>query len=195
MQQPLIVFLSGWAGSGKDAAAALLVEERNFMRVAFADALKRDVSHKTDIPLETFHSARKDAQLVRPCKAYPAAKTPRDILLAHAIKARTADPDVYAKAVVAEIEAGLSTGQQRFVISDWRLRREYEYVAAQFPHARLVRARITRPGTVQAADPTEHDLDAELFDHTIVNDGCISDLRDRLRPLVHPASPMPLPHE
>jgi hypothetical protein len=182
MTQPLIVFLSGWAGSGKDAAATLLVEERNFMRVAFADALKRDVSHKTDIPLEIFHCARKDAPLARTCRPYPAAKTPRDVLLAHAIKARAADPDVYAKAVVAEIHTGLRLGQHRFVISDWRLQREYEYVVSHINTARFVRAHVTRPGTIQSDDPMEHD-------------GCISDLRDRLRPLVHASSITGLLHE
>ncbi len=160
------------------------------MRVAFADALKRDVSHKTDIPLEIFHCARKDAPLARTYRPYPAAKTPRDVLLAHAIKARAADPDVYAKAVVAEIHTGLRLGQHRFVISDWRLQREYEYVASQINTARIVRAHITRPGTVQSDDPMEHDLDSVEFDCVINNDGCISDLRDRLRPLVHLPSPI-----
>jgi hypothetical protein len=32
----IILMLSGWAGSGKDAAAALLLEEMGFIRFAFA---------------------------------------------------------------------------------------------------------------------------------------------------------------
>ena len=38
----MIIMLSGWAGSGKDAAASLLLEEMDCVRFAFADSLKLD---------------------------------------------------------------------------------------------------------------------------------------------------------
>ena len=53
----MIILLSGWAGSGKDAAA-LLLEEMNFVRLAFADAIKIEVAAATGIPLDTFHDHR-----------------------------------------------------------------------------------------------------------------------------------------
>lgn len=40
----MILGISGKAGSGKDAAASVLVREHGFVRVAFADALKRVVA-------------------------------------------------------------------------------------------------------------------------------------------------------
>lgn len=185
MTPPLILMFSGWSGCGKDAAASLLTDELNFYRVAFADALKRDVSHKTDIPLEIFHNvAAKDRPLAHPCKAYPDARTPRDLLLAHALKARAADPAVFAKAVNRQIHDAMVLDQQRFVISDWRYANEYECVRAAFPRARIVRIRIQRPHVEPSGDPSEHELDAATFDDTIMNDGCISDLRDTLRHIV-----------
>ena len=176
---------SGWSGCGKDAAASLLIDELGFYRIAFADALKRDVSHKTDIPLEIFHNVTaKDKSLVHPCKAYPDARTPRDILLAHALKARAADPAVFVKAVAHQIHDATALDQHRFVISDWRYANEYDGVRTAFPAARIVRVRIQRPTVIPSGDPSEHELDTAVFDHLVTNDGCISDLRDNLRHIV-----------
>jgi hypothetical protein len=51
MEQPIIVGISGFAGSGKDTVADFLAEECGFVKVAFADPLKRvckDVYDFTD---------------------------------------------------------------------------------------------------------------------------------------------------
>ena len=52
----VIIMLSGWAGSGKDAAASILMDELGFQRFAFADPLKHDVARETGISLEHFYS-------------------------------------------------------------------------------------------------------------------------------------------
>ena len=36
----IIIMVSGWAGSGKDAAASILMDELGFQRLAFADISK-----------------------------------------------------------------------------------------------------------------------------------------------------------
>lgn len=176
----VIVMLSGWAGSGKDAAAALLVEEHNFARVAFADALKVDVSEATGLPVTLFHSWAKDSPLPEPIDAFPHARTPRDLLLAHAIEQRALNPDVFSQRVIDHIRER-QWHQDRFVISDWRYRREYEHMSEEFPAANIVRVRVTRQDVQQMEDSTERDLDGVSMDLTIANDGCISDLRDALR--------------
>jgi hypothetical protein len=180
---PMVVLVSGWAGAGKDCAAALLVEECGFQRVAFADALKEDVAKVTGMPLDWFYSAQKDRPLERPCAAYPNAKTPRDILLQHALVRRAADPDVYSKGVAATI---METPGVRFVVSDWRYQREHDVLAAElgeFYH--IFRIRIERPGVVQSADPSEHDLDGVAMDYVITNNGTISDLRHAVKHCFH----------
>lgn len=188
MMNPLIVLLSGYSGSGKDAAAALMMDELNFSRVAFADELKRDCARKTGIADHRFFStSAKDHPLEEPCRAYPMAKTPRDILLMHALVARAADPDVYAKKVVDSIRSRILLGStDRFVVSDWRYKREAACLAAAHPSATIVRVRIVRPSVIPSADPSEHDLDDASMDAQIENSGTISDLRDALKTVLRP---------
>jgi len=164
--------LSGWSGSGKDAAASLLVEEMHFFRLAFADMLKHAVSQESNIPLDYFHD-----RLLKDTPFGDTALTPRDLLLAHALRARATDPDIYSRILVEKIQPGC-----RYIISDWRYKREYEYIAHELDQkADIVRARIVRPKVFPSADHTEHDLDGDTFDVVIDNSGCISDLRMALR--------------
>ena len=184
MTQPIVVLLSGWAGSGKDAAAALMIEEMGFSRAAFADALKEDVAWRTNMPHSLFCEHHlKDRSLAEPCALYPTAKTPRDLLLQHAAHMRQADPDVYSRSVVATI-SGIY--YPRIVISDWRYQREYDYICKELRSAKILCCRITRPGIEPSDHPTEHDLDAFPMDIIIKNDGCISSLRDSLKNVLRP---------
>ena len=180
---PMVVLVSGWAGAGKDCAAALLVEECGFQRVAFADALKEDAATVTSLPLECFYTAQKDRPLSAPVAAYPSAKTPRDILLQHALVRRAADPDVYYKGVATTI---MDAPGNRFIVSDWRYCREHEVLAEELGEFyNIFRVRIERPGVVQSADPSEHDLDGLTMDYVVNNDGKISDLRHAVKQIVH----------
>jgi len=177
MTTQTVLLLSGWAGSGKDAAAALLVEEMGFERLAFADGLKEDVSRLHGIPLHIFHDrSAKDRSIEG------SNKTPRDLLLEHALMIRATDPDAYSRRVATQILGGLG---ERYVISDWRYKREYEHLSTCVGHSvRVLRARILRSGITPTEDPSEHDLKGESFDFVIQNDGCISDLRDALKALL-----------
>jgi len=167
-----IILLSGWAGSGKDAAAILLMEEMSFDRLAFADALKEEVSRISGLPLHLFFDrALKDTPIG------DTDVTPRQLLLQHALIIRATDPDIYARKIAAMCGS-------RTVISDWRYRREYEYMANQ--GFTVIRVRITRASVRPSDDPSEHDLDNEPFDAVIANDGSVSDLRDSLKAAIRP---------
>ncbi len=180
--QSCVVLLSGWAGSGKDAAASIMVEEMGFRRFAFADVLKNDVSTKFGIPLSTFHTAAKDHPLEILCKKYPTARTPRDLLLQYARVERECDPDTYSGKVIEEIRA---SGVQKAVISDWRYRREHAHIYRElYETMPILTVRITRPGIQPRSDPSEHDLNNITFDIEIINDGTLVDLRHRLRSLI-----------
>jgi hypothetical protein len=178
--------LSGWARSGKDAAAALLVEEFDFNRVAFADALKRDAAARTGLPLSDFTTAAKDSPLRAPCPAFPEVKTPRDILLAHALRIRAVNPNFYSELVADIIRVD---PEDRWVVSDWRYRAEYETLRSLIPDVRIVRIRIERPGIFASADPSEHDLDDAPMDYILHNSGTISELRAMLRMILHTIRP------
>lgn len=166
-QSTLIVMLSGWAGSGKDTAASILVKQHGFERVAFADALKIDAAQRSGLPLHIFHSAAKDEPLQTPCPTFPDAKTPRDILLQLALQMRAENPDIYADSIICHIVE--SAKEQQFVVSDWRYRREAARIQEMLPNARILRVHILRTGINQSSDPSEHDLDNEPMDLIIEN--------------------------
>lgn len=177
-----VLLLSGRAGCGKDAAASLLMEEVGFQRFAFADFLKRDVAAKYDLPLDLFHTTAKDHPLQDPKFG---GKTPRTLLLDHARIARAIDLDVYARQVAAAIKEAVVSDpvrNSRFVISDWRYRREYDFLTkALFGFAELLCVRITRHNLPIIDDPSERDLLAQPMHAMIDNDGSIADLRDMLK--------------
>jgi hypothetical protein len=183
----IVLMLSGWSGVGKDAAAALLVEEMQFLRKAFADALKEDVAFITGLSLDEFHTYRKDL----PCRspAFPDAKTPRDMILTHARLARSADPDVFARLIgsdLLDLDPETESKANRIVISDWRYRNEYSYLRELLPpQCQIIRARIQRPSVRQSDDPSEHDLDGEPMDIEIMNSGGIGHLRSELKRVLH----------
>lgn len=173
-----ILLLSGYAGSGKDAAASLLMDECGFQRFAFADALKDLVAAKTGIPVTIFHSSQKDTVIPPSSKYHP--KTYRDLLLEVAKEERAKDLDVFSRIVATQIQEAASGGQRRFVISDWRYKREESFLRSALEAAtyQIMRVRIKRDSVTPSSDPTEHDLDDERMDTVIHNDGSISDLRD-----------------
>ena len=175
-----ILLVSGWAGAGKDAVANIL-GTRGYKRMAFADPLKRHVAAIADIPVAIFHDrATKDLPLRTRCPIYPSAHTPRDILLQHARFAREIDPDVYAREIADEIYE--NAGIQHWVISDWRYRREYEFIRSNLSQDDydIIRIRIVRPEITPSTDPTEHDLEDEDMDHILENTGTLEDLRRQI---------------
>lgn len=164
-----IVLLSGWAGSGKDTVADYLAFHYGFHRIAFGDFLKRDVAKEKGIPLAAFYDrGLKDTVI-------PGSdnKTPRDLLLQHARKARAVDLDVYARQAVTEILA--LDPSIPIVISDWRYQRELQFLQDHFKDG-ITTVRIERAGIAPSLDETEHDLDHFCFDHIIRNDGSIQEL-------------------
>lgn len=95
------------------------------------------------------------------------------------------DPDVYARKVADVIKLAVDHGIHRIVISDWRYKREYNFLErALLGIATLITCRITRHGVTPSADPSEHDLDAQPMHAMIDNDGSISDLRDSLKAML-----------
>ena len=183
----ILILLSGWAGSGKDAVAAILTENYGFQRFAFADPLKEAVAAATGFPAAMFERPFKD----RPLSASD-PRTPRDLLIQHADAARAIDPDIYSRAIATAIQA---SGVRKAVISDWRYQREGAVVTAALAAEgwRILRVRIERPGVTPSAAPIEHDLDsAEMYCY-IQNNGTLADLAQKvttqLAPLFDSAHP------
>ncbi len=184
-RNPTILLLSGWAGSGKDAVAAILVRDHRFRRVAFADALKQDAAKHTGVPLNDFHTEAKNQPLKHPVPAFPTARTPRCIILQLALQMRAENPDIYSDTVIAEMA---ESDGDRFVVADWRYRREYTRIRDMCsPGTKILRVRIIRPGIIPSEDPSEHDLDTEPMDITIHNNGTLHDLEVAVGTTILPA--------
>ena len=178
---PTILLLAGWAGSGKDTVADILVRKYGYYRVAFADALKRDAAMRTGLPLSVFHTEAKDHPLQQSVPAFPTAKKPRDILLQLALQMRAENPDIYADTVIHDIAEHTGTC---FVVSDWRYKRELCRIREMCPDAQILTMRIVRPGVSASLDSSEHDLDKELMDYIIPNSGTVEELTQHLAHLL-----------
>lgn len=165
----IVVLLSGWAGSGKDATAGVL-SSYGFKRYAFADALKRLVSQEYRFPLEWCHSQQGKLQRLDSA----AEKTVREVLIQRGqeIRSEKQNPGYFAELTATEI---INAGEQMVVISDWRLKCELQTIKDFFYMcSKIITVRIERTGQTESAvkdSLTEHELDEFPFDVRIENPG------------------------
>ncbi|MGW7434694.1 deoxynucleotide monophosphate kinase family protein [Streptomyces sp. NPDC054849] len=183
MNNALLVGLAGFARSGKDSAAQVLVEG-GWRRDAFADRLKTFLYRQN--PLVTTYPDVPPVRLVNLVAAYgwdgAKEKFPEVRRLLHATGTDagrvTLGEDVWVDALLRDYEAE----REALVVSDVRFPNE----------ARAIRALggvviwIERPGVGPAKDANGLTFTSEValrnwqFDATLVNDGDLDDLRDRL---------------
>lgn len=177
-----LVALSGYARSGKDTAAAALVEVLGYRRVAFADALK-EVAYRANplvrVPRRwSFLPPRhvRLAELVDVVGWDEAKKVPdvREFLQRLGTQAGRGvlGENVWVRGALDTIAPG-----ERVVVTDCRFPNEATAVTAR---GGLV-IRVTRPGTGPSnAHPSETSLDDYPFDVEIRNDGTVADLRRKI---------------
>ena len=156
-----IIWISGYAGAGKDTMASILCKKYDFQRVAFADSLKDIVAGKYG-----FDRALCDSPEGKNSVVGSVGKTVRELLIKDSAEAKKANINIFASFVLDTIQA---TKQKRFVISDWRYPHEYNYLTYNLPDAEHICIRITRPGLHSLADPSEHALDDWKFETEIIN--------------------------
>ena len=162
-----IVWLSGWAGAGKDTMAAILCKKYEYTRVAFADSLKDIVSAKYG-----FDRGLCDTPEGKNSVILTLEKTVRQILIEDSAETKKQNINIFAEHVLAKIQA---SQQKLFVISDWRFSHEYECISSALPEAQHLSVRITREGLHALNDPSEHQLDGWKFDVNITNN-CLQKL-------------------
>lgn len=167
----MIVGLAGYARSGKDTAAAFLVDLYGFQRLAFADPLKsaaRIIFSLTDEQL--FGEAK---ETIDPYWG----STPRRILqrLGTECLRDGFDQNVWVKALFRKIA---DAPHEHYVIPDVRFPNE----AAEVKRwgGRVVR--IERPAALgsEMTHESEHALDGWTYDATIENDGSLGRLADNV---------------
>lgn len=184
----MILGISGRAGSGKDAAASVLIERYGFVRVGFADEIKRTAQRffGWDDDRLWGPSERRN----EPDPKWGGLTARRALQVLGTEVGRQLHPDVWVRAALATIARGpthlsydedgyivASVEAKGFVIPDVRFRNEVEAIRA----AGGTVLRVVRPGAGLGGDAGAHASENELtdsdpfFDFRIVNDGTLVD--------------------
>lgn len=196
MTKRLIVALTGKPGVGKDSIGDVLAPQQGFVRIAFADALRREVSEAWRIDLRMLTD--------RPTKEWPIAalaagmcsstsfqtwclnggesltepRSPRWVLQRWASFHRRFEPEYYAQMVEQWIVQRLEHGQRRFVVTD--LRDPVEETMLRRLGAKVVR--VHRPDLAALPSDTAMHVSEQHHrikaDADILNDGSLQALAD-----------------
>jgi hypothetical protein len=170
-----VIGIAGWAQSGKDTAALTLVQNNDFFRASFADAL-REVTTKVD----PYIGLRADGSLIRYSEAvieigyeetkrvYPESRQFLQRLGTEGVR-DTLDRDAWPIALALSLRDGA-----RVVIPDVRFENEIEFV--HYAGGRVWW--VQRPGidAPPFTHASENSISADDCDFTIVNDGTLIDL-------------------
>ncbi len=168
-----IWLFAGYAGSGKDTAAQLLVHllgESQATIGSFAGAVKDEVATLCAIPRHLLDSQEGKARI------HVSGMTYRQLLIQHAEeeKKRTQNPAIWAM----RVQAPPTT---HWVLSDWRFLDELLHIRFRFPKAAIHTVRIMRPSVHPSNSYTEHELDTAMFDTILDNSGSLLHLSTQIQ--------------
>lgn len=195
-RKPLIIALTGRPGAGKDSIADVLAPQQGFARIAFADALRREVAEAWRIDLRML-TDRPTKELELPALAagmcsdpafmrwvadggdsLTAPRSPRWALQRWASFKRQFTPDYFARIVERWIRRQLGSGWTRIVVTD--LRDPVEEAMLRRLGAKVVR--VHRPElAAMPADTAMHVSEQHhriKADADILNDGSMQALAD-----------------
>jgi hypothetical protein len=158
-----LIWLSGWASSGKDTAAEVLCAA-GAKRLAFADSLKDMVAEKYGFPRHWCDSVEGKATVIS-----EEGVSVRELLIRDSFEAKKQDINVFARIVFEKILNEFVKGTKIIVISDWRFPHEYHFVTGATAGIEPITVRITRPGLEPLTDDSEHQLDLWDFNQHIEN--------------------------
>lgn len=186
----ILLGISGKRGAGKDLLASYFVNKYGFLKVSFAEELKRQVREHFNLTTEHTDGALKEVMLADYLKGkYHDSMgnlvieywTPRDIMVAYGQFFRQFDRDWWIKQAFKKIEGfevmaerGVATNYARFVISDLRFKNEAEAIKEKGgivvrlerkPELNIYKGALT--------DVSETDLDDYDFDLTLGKDANI----------------------
>src|SRR6478609_8030164 len=174
----VVIMLSGYMQSGKDTVGSFLCSSFNFVRYAFADVLKDEVSELYNLDRASLDTQEGKSQLLK-----GDTRTVRDLLISHGQQRRAENVNHWVDKVVSKIkrDAILSPhGQPRIVITDWRFPNEYHRIKEQLQTDRFRTTvyswRVDRCDKPPFIDVTETALDTFPFDLVLSNKKCIRTL-------------------
>jgi hypothetical protein len=166
----MIIGLSGYAQSGKDTVAQILVEDYGFTRLAFADIIKKAMYTLDPIinldGLRLAHAVEKygwdgvkSLPEVRRLLQVMGSEIGRDLI----------DPQIWVELTMHNVHPN-----DKIVISDVRFRNEAEEI--KWRHGNVWRISRIEKGAPINIHRSETDMDSWDFDHYISNNGTIPEL-------------------
>jgi len=177
---PLLLGVSGYPRSGKDAFAEVLVNEYGFTKVAFADKLK-EMALAIDPIVHA--EARDGSRVMRLGEVihlygwehakdhFPEVRRFLKYLATEGVRAQ--DPDFWARSAFAEV-----VKHPRVVMPDVRFVNEFD--AIRFADG--INIRINRPGLDESdTHRSETELRDAHFDSLLVNSGSLEDWQQHAR--------------
>lgn len=175
----MIIGLSGYARSGKDTVAGMLMGIHHYQRIAFADKI-RDFLYEID-PLIMFNGTDFRLQDIIDSKGWEDAKTEfpeiRRLLQDLGVGARTTFHENFW--IIEALKPVKPT--DKIVVTDVRFKNEAEIIKGMGGQL----WRVNRIGTGPANDHvSEHDLDDWKFDAAIQNDSDMPNLIRQIRALL-----------
>jgi hypothetical protein len=170
----MIIGLSGYAQSGKDEVAKILIEEFGFERVAFADAI-RDLLYLTNPILNELAGDIQHAVDHRGWDEIKQIPAVRKLLQSIGVAAREVlGKNVWVVAALRKME----DDSKDYVITDVR----FENEASMIKYLGGVMWRISRDGVTPVnSHISENELDGYKFDQILKNEGSLDDLRELVR--------------
>jgi len=186
---PMIIGLSGWAGSGKDAIADILVDDFSFTKMGFADPLREMalainpiIDSDEGLRFIRYSDLLDDVGYERAKRDHLEVRRFLQVLGTEAVR------EIIGKDTWVTIGMMRAKKFERVVFTDMRFANEAGAIVAAGGTA----VRIIRPG-VQAVNghTSEKDLDQWDFGHTIYNNGVLDDLPRRVLGMLDRIAPKP----
>lgn len=172
----IVILLSGYLGSGKDAVGAHLVKSYGFCRYAFADSLKDEVSACYTLDREGMNTQDGKNRMITLSDDHGHCKSPisvRELLISHGQMRRAQNIDYWVDKVAAKI---MANRDHLIVITDWRFPNEYKKLHGYLRGWTLETFRINRWIRPPLFDESELALDNFSFNKVIENNGTLDTL-------------------
>jgi hypothetical protein len=170
----MIIGLSGYAQSGKDTVARILVENYGFSRIAFADII-RVACYRLN-PIVTYDGMRL-SHLVD-LEGWEIAKTLPEVRRLLQVMGSEVGRDLIDPQIWIELTLGNSKKTDNIVISDVRFKNEAEEIKWRQGQVWRI-TRIEKDAPINA-HRSESDMDSWNFDQYIGNNGTIDELHEEI---------------
>jgi hypothetical protein len=173
-----IWLISGYAGSGKDTTATILVNllGSTATRSSFAGSVKDEVAAMYEVERSYLDTQAGKAHVVQ--LADGTQKTLRELIIAHAESTKQQTH----KGIWADRLAAPNT--THWILSDWRFLEELFTLRRRFPTAIIHTIRVRRAEIIPSTSYTEHELDDFAHEYTIDNCGSLLYIGNQLKDIV-----------